>query len=316
MADTLRRDDPNLRQQIARAIGGDSKPGSIRSHLADALAGGQVEGSGSSMPLLSTMTPMGMIFGADELNRAKTPGQALTAAAGMAGPEGKGVGVVAKQIFDNLGPGEIEAFAQHNAGALAKHFGINGSEASQLYRNIQNHLIPDREASIIKDAAQMGKRARAAGIPIKGLDDQGEVNQLKDAVAQRKGNTPVQTPAAQADAAHADDPRASHNVDVEALSEGDAAKAHFIKNAMMDEGGNVPEEVAQTLHDHMAQGHSTDASDMLIKLQDKYGDEDSIVKALAANHSIPEMLSMHYDLNPEQMGKAYAMPKKGSKPTQ
>lgn len=113
------------------------------------------------------------------------------------------------------------------------------------------------------------------------------------------------------------------------VSGGDAKKENFIHNAMADEGGNVPEEVADTLAQHLASlpdNHPVVQNGWLHDFADAHGAlekhggvmEDALSKALSDNHSIPEMLAMHYDLDPERMGKAYAMPPTASKsrPTQ
>lgn len=108
---------------------------------------------------------------------------------------------------------------------------------------------------------------------------------------------------------------------------GDPKKINFIKNAMQDEGGNVPEEVADNLVRHLQQGldkgdpQAFNLHDLLV--EGGHADPKGEVGDITADHlstrlSIPEMLAMHYDLDPETMGKAYDMPPAGSRsrPTQ
>lgn len=106
---------------------------------------------------------------------------------------------------------------------------------------------------------------------------------------------------------------------------GDPKKLNFIKNAMMDEGGNLPEDVAMTLIDHMNSRIEDGLADrdqvkQLADLKDWHGEDDQdLIKGLVKEHSIPEMLAMHYDLDPETLGKAYKMPSTAgsrSRPTQ
>lgn len=92
------------------------------------------------------------------------------------------------------------------------------------------------------------------------------------------------------------------------LSGQDTAKSNFIRNAMDDEGGNVPEEVADVLvqslmknpqkYKEVAKRFGPEAMEYPEKLHDE----------LYNNLSIPEMLAMHYDLDPKTLGKAYTMP--------
>lgn len=97
------------------------------------------------------------------------------------------------------------------------------------------------------------------------------------------------------------------NISLEDLAGGDPKKLNFIRNAMNDEGGNSPEDVAMTLLQHMAE-KDPEKFNALHDLVDPEGkDPDLALNHLINNHSIPEMLAIHYDLNPEQMSKAYAI---------
>lgn len=309
MADAvLTNDNPTLRMQIARMLGGDSKPGSIRHHLADALAGGQVEGAGSPLPLLTTMTPLGAVTAIDEANRAAKQGnigQAAISAMGAIPGAGRGAKAMASEIIENLSkhaPEKLDSLM----GSLSD-IGLRGGDPAEfMSRAFYGHELQDMlkksqemkaaSAAAAYDASRMPKLDRVS-------KPNDEVSQLKSAVDKRRGG-PVQTPAAKDDAA---------------MAEHDALKQNFIKNAMDDEGGNVPEEVAQTLLDHVMQKGKLDefSSHLDLSPDMKY---DDILNHLVENHSIPDMLSMHYDLNPGLMGKAYEMPatvsRKGMKPTQ
>lgn len=111
--------------------------------------------------------------------------------------------------------------------------------------------------------------------------------------------------------------------ELHSVAGGDEAKMNFIKNAMDDEGGNVPEDVAMTLLDHMGQRNP----DMLHELAGAHkvplddNAEENLKRMLVKDYSIPEMLGMHYDLNPELLSKAYKTPEQMNvrgkpKPTQ
>lgn len=107
---------------------------------------------------------------------------------------------------------------------------------------------------------------------------------------------------------------------LESLAGGDPHKLNYIKNALEDEGGNVPEEVATYLTDSLMRKASKDeaAREKWLNLVGEMNaqDFDSAVNHLSKNYSIPEMLSMHYDLDPS-LKNAYEMPgKTRMRPTQ
>lgn len=114
---------------------------------------------------------------------------------------------------------------------------------------------------------------------------------------------------------------------IKQVAGGDAKKLNFIRNAMMDEGGNVPEDVAMTLIDHLQQKNPARLKELMndheiISSRAQHGTDlnpqaiEALTNSLAQAHSIPEMLAMHYDLNPELLSKAYKMPGPRTKPTQ
>lgn len=112
---------------------------------------------------------------------------------------------------------------------------------------------------------------------------------------------------------------AQSSIDINTLADGDPHKANFIKNAMQDEGGNVPEDVAMTLIDHLQKKDPHRLKQLLddheiISSRAPQGTEINensmadLAQSLTGTHSVPEMLAMHYDLDPETFKHVYDMP--------
>jgi len=92
------------------------------------------------------------------------------------------------------------------------------------------------------------------------------------------------------------------------LSRSDPQKYNFIKNGMEDEGGNSAEDVAATYLQHLSEKDPKAFNALHDKLDPTGADPDLALNHLVDTYSIPELMAMHYDLDPKTMSKAYTMP--------
>lgn len=370
---TVKPLDASTREKLAAMLQGDSKPGSIRSHLARGIAGSPVDDSDTG---LLSMTPLGPIMDMyDARNGKGGPGKMVSAAAGMIPGEGSMANMVEGLAERPISQSFLQDVADHHAEiaeserehaqysddgadyfasakALARKFGnwakTGNVEAAAKFLNTPGALVDN--------FASDGISSKLAGFPAnelsEKLDNPAEFDLMGDlkhkAVPVR--NNPIADPGAEAapstgvvgaerqmnpelfsqaeeddhlargEAAEAVQKAIGEHINAGATdllhdlepneqaavvkaAAGDPHKANFIANAMMDEGGNVPEEVADTLMDH-ADEHS-ELEDMMQEYE--VPNRDALGKELVYRHSIPEMLGMHYDLNPSLMSKAYSM---------
>jgi hypothetical protein len=321
-----------MRQQIAAMLNGDAKAGSLRAQLVHGLLGSQV---GDDSGLVG-MTPLGAAFSASAANRdmrqgGSGAGHMLSAAAGMipgAGPEAHAAleevvpGVTrALQSIRNLHPEDIEALLGHGfkAGDIGDDSGLlfhhpeTGESIEIDHKGQADHFDADgtRIASrpSLDSLLQMSEQGDT--VPSTGIRAQLEEARKPNIVDAKEPPT-VKGTAASLSNATKPGKVTPHSVDaghITQVSGGDAKKQNFITQAMQDEGGNVPEEVANTLIDHATQQYATE--DRALRALGVRGPQE-----LAATHSIPEMLAMHYDLDPQTMGAAYDMPLAGSRSRQ
>jgi hypothetical protein len=90
---------------------------------------------------------------------------------------------------------------------------------------------------------------------------------------------------------------------------------------MNDEGGNVPEDVLMTLMDHAeSSGKVPQLAKLLGHGEGTYASKDpeALRSVISESQlSIPEMLSLHYDLDPNKFKNVYGkVAPGGRKPTQ
>jgi hypothetical protein len=355
MPSTLKQYDPSLREKIAAMLQGDAKQGSMRAHIARAMAGSSVGGEADGIPLLD-LTPAGVAFSANDADRALNKGQYGQAAMAMAGmipaarlPAGALEG--AADLLRHYGGDaektikELVANGYNSQAAKSAVHHVNEASLAESRLPKMDRADPNRVADMrMMQEVNAGKRAIIGGVPqrdpnlnitAKGYQENYQRGQsmreslernarpeavpttsreLKD---RRLGGLEAQDfPSGSDEAA---DFKRMHELDAEDVAGGDPDKLNFIKNAMDDEGGNVPEDVAMTLFD------SADQADSLLDLMTSLGidpsiggvaNKDLIINKLMDTYSIPEMLAMHYDLDPKTLGAAYKSGKTMRRPTQ
>jgi hypothetical protein len=335
MADAIGARDPSLREKIKAMLQGDSKPGSVREHLARGIMGGD-------LPLVD-MTPMGVVLAKDETERklnAKNWGGAAMSAAGMIPAARLPAGALegAADLLRTFA-GDKEKVAQE---LMAN--GFKKAEAESAVHHAQSSLnetmydesrLPklDQVPANVRQEAE--NRQLSRGVPHAGpfqgynMRKEGQ-HSIIEGIGPYGGEFLVKSPGENlrfgnrqsaldhfennVSATQPDRGATSVGEDLSEIAGGDPHKLNFIKNAMDDEGGNVPEDVAMTLLDHAKQRGTLDEWRKEYNIS-KHEDPQALVDALVESHSIPEMLSMHYDLDPNRFKDVYkAKPK--SRPTQ
>lgn len=340
--------DPNLRQQIAAMLSGDAKAGSVRANLVRDLLGSQ---TGDDSGLVG-MTPLGAAFDVDAANRDQRQGgsglgHTISAAAGMipgAGPGAKAAEEAGVEALAKLGIHFDPSTETHALEGLPHHFIFEGDKGfhwaegnpqsmeiktsssahpsvEEAYQALQDHLSNAPSGKRVRDQLAAASKDDDKGATVIEPKSPPSVTGTKTALGDATKPAKVDPMKAirEAPTDHADSAKRDADVlHMEEVAGGDPKKLNFIKNAMDDEGGNSPEDVAMTLLQHMAE-KDPEKFNALHDLVDPEGkDPDLALNHLINNHSIPEMLAMHYDLNPEQMSKAYAIqpPLSRNRPTQ
>lgn len=374
MPSELRQGDLSLREKLAAALQGDSKPGSIRERLVHGIVGGT--GRQDGMPL-ADFSPMGIVFAGDEGSRALNAGKYGDAAGAMAGlvPGARGAGAMAKEIVENLSthapkvledtlsqlgsigvkgsdPAEVisKAFYGHELQDMLKQsreLKAKGAQASyeqsrlpkldrapSMRQSLERNANLSKEIGKIEDRAQRKTKGEyAPGTRFEGVDDEEFDDAITPAMILQRdiesGHKPATLhPSNEGAGSHpeefvADKLNRGDETTLQRLYGKDPEKLHFIKNAMQDEGGNVPEDVLMTLMDHAQQtGKTSQLAEALGHGEGTYAhsDPEALKSVISESQlSIPEMLSMHYDLDPEKFKGVYGpagMTRSKGKPTQ
>lgn len=340
MPSELRQSDLSLREKLADVLQGDAKPGSIRERLVHGMVGGT--GRQDGMPL-ADFSPLGIVFAGDEGSRALNAGRYGDAAGAMAGL------IPGAGALEKMGANEIrnlasklrekgvanadirrlqqiaaqkEAYDQSRLPKLdranpAAHLGR--TDPRSAVRDSIDDEISARNAAQRNTVAPSMRQSLDKAAKDVGTEKPATLHPSNEGAFSRKGPEELDSSRKNAILKNFND---NFEVGMEAgrqdnhineLAGGDPDKAHFIKNAMQDEGGNVPEDVAMTLIDHLHQKNEAEnlggATEQL--LQDLMRQHDTtnpeeLASKMVETHSIPEMLAMHYDLDPAKFKGVYS----------